>query len=509
MTIPTAASTESADIPATASSAGVTRDSHKTAEHRAPEHLDGPAAYTRALLQDFGGYLLSLGLFGLGGLLLLPMITARLPPDQIGLYALVDSATTQGLTLGLLGLKFSYLYFYANIPAAERPYLLGNTLLLSSAGSLVVGTLLAVLFGSATVMAQFDSAPLPMGWLLLPLMVTGAAQVVLLTELRAARHIKLSGVIAVSQLGLLLLGSYWLVVERDYGLPGLLGAQLIAQTLATLVAVVLLAPRLGFDIDVARSQRLLRYGLPMMGGLTLRYALDTLCRFLLAALVSIEAAGMFLVASRITLLFESLLATPFLMAFGGLVHHALRKADAAAIIGRISTLTLAIGAAFALLLLALREPLFVLLAHDPMPASGGIFVLLLLSRVVMTARSPLTAGMLRDGRTDWAFSNSLLSLLLFLLLIWPAATLFGATGTAFAILVANLAATLRLGIAGWRQCPQRLEPEAWAMAAILLLGAIASLILGDLPPAIWVILLAAMAWPGLRLLRHVRVTDRL
>ncbi|MEK9969479.1 MAG: oligosaccharide flippase family protein, partial [Ferrovibrio sp.] len=411
---------------------------------QAPERLEGPADFTQALLHDFGGYLLSLGLLGLGGLMLLPMITARLAPAELGLYSLVDTALTQGLTLGLLGLKFSYLYYYANVPADERPRLLGNTLILSAGGSLLVGTLIAMLFSSAPLMAKFDAGPLPMAWLIVPLLVTGALQVVLLTELRAARHVKLSGAFAVTQLALLLVSSYWLVVVGDYGLPGLLIAQMIAQGVTTLAAFAWLITRLAPDFDMARSKRLLRYGLPMMGGLTLRYALDTICRFLLAALVSIEAAGHFLVANRITMLFEALLANPFLMAFGGLVHHALRRQEAAAILSRISSVMLAAGACFALLLLALREPLFTLLAHDPMPASAAIFVLLLLSRLVMTVRSPLTAGMLQDGRTGWATSNSLLALLLFLAMVWPATNLMGAAGAAFALLAANVFAAARL-----------------------------------------------------------------
>src|SRR3546814_3070262 len=48
--------------------------------------------------------------------------------------------------------------------------------------------------------------------------------------------------------------------------------------------------RLHFRWQPAQIKALLRYGLPMMGSLMLRYSLDTLCRFLLAALVSIEAA---------------------------------------------------------------------------------------------------------------------------------------------------------------------------------------------------------------------------
>lgn len=507
MTFPTPASAIPRHLAADGCESAAAAPPDLGAQSDVPGGLAGPAGYTRALLHDFSGYFVSLGLLSLGNILLLPMITASLTPADLGLFSLVDTAMTQGLTLGLLGLKFSYLYYYAHTASGERPQLLGNTLILSGLGSLAVGSLLAGLFGSPAVMAQFDAAPLPMAWLLVPLLFTGAVQVVLMTELRAARHVKLAGVIAAAQLVLLLGCSYWMVVAQNHGLPGLLVAQLLAQGLAAAAALILLLPRLTFDFDIARSKRLLRYGLPMMGGLTLRYALDTICRFLLAVLVSIEAAGVFMVAARLTILFEGLLALPFLTAFGGLVHHALRQSDAGRIVGRISSLTLAAGAILTLVLLALREPLFSLLAHAPLDDAAGIFMLLLLSRLTMMVRSPLTAGMLRDGRTGWSFSNSLLGLVLFLLAVYPATRLAGATGMAAALLAANLLSTAVLVRAAWPHCRQELLTPALWLGGLVVLAAGATLLPGGLPALFWLALLAVASWLATRLARHVRVTS--
>src|SRR3546814_9313273 len=111
----------------------------------------------------------------------------------------------------------------------------------------------------------------------------------------------------------------------------------------------------------------------MMAGLTLRYSVDTLSRFLLAAFASIEAAGQFLIIARVATLFEALLTLPFFTAWGGLVHHALRRPDAAAIVGRVTSIALAAGALLLLAILAVQAPLFHLLAHDAMPQLAGAF----------------------------------------------------------------------------------------------------------------------------------------
>lgn len=475
----------------------------------APERLEGAAGFSRALLRDTGGYLMSLGLLSLGNILLLPLITAYLDPAELGLYSLVEAAQTQGLTISLLGTKFAYLYFYAQSDPVQRKRLLGNALLLAMVSGSVASGLLALLFGHAGAMARFDALPLPMAWLMIPLLLGGAVQTLLLTELRAGRHVGLAGVISVAQLILWLLLSAWLVAVEDAGLPGLLGAQAVAQGAACLVALTLIASRITLCWDKAQTLRMLRYGLPMMTGLLLRYSLDTILRFALAALVSIEAAGLFLVASRVAQLFESLLALPFLTAWGGLVHHLLRRPDAARIAGQISSLALAMAATLALLCILLQPELFALLAHDDLPAMAGVFALLMLSRALQLVKTPLTAGILVSGRTGWSVSNNMLALFVFLLAVFPLTRQAGLNGAAGALLLANLLTTATLIRAAWRDCPQQIAPPAIGLVALLLLVAGSALTVGPLPLPAGIVSLALAALLCWRLTRHLDVTNRL
>lgn len=473
------------------------------------ESLAGVPAFVAALRRDFTGYLFSLGLLQLGNLLVLPLITAHLTGADVGLYSLVEAALLQGMTFSLLGLKFAYLYYYAQMESGQRHRLLGTCLSLTVIASLVAGLLLAVPFGSTPIMGLFDSATLPHAWLLVPLLLTGAVQTVLITELRAARRVWLSGLIAAMQMAAYLLLAWLLIAGYQAGLPGLLSAQAVAQTLACLASFILLRRRIIVTLDIRQAGRLLRYGVPMMTGLTLRYSLDTLCRFLLAALVSIEAAGLFLIISAISVLFEAIIANPFYMAWGGLVHHALRRPEAGNILGRVTSIALAAGSMAFLLILACQPLLFALLAHDPMPEAAGAFALLLLSRLVMLVRSPLTGGLLRTGRTGWAVSNTLLALAIFGILIHPAATYAGLAGMAGALLLANVAASATLTVAAWRHCPQRLEPVALLLGLLAVAATILTLLQGGMPPWLWGILLPAALFLLFRMGRHIHVNDRL
>lgn len=475
----------------------------------AADRLETVADFTQATGRDFTGYLVSLGLLNLGSLFLLPLVTGYLGAGEIGLYSLVEVAQIQGITFSLLGLKFAYLYHYAHTPGDARPRLLGTTLLLTGGASMIAGLLLWAIFANPALMARFDARPLPHAWLLLPLLIFGAMQTVLLTELRANRQVWLSGFIAVSHLLLMLLLSIVLVAGYGAGIPGFLAAQSVASALSCGIAWSLINRRLVLLARPYRAGALLRYGIPMMTGLMLRYSLDTLCRFLLAALVSLEAAGQFMIVMRIVLLFEALLAIPFFTAWGGLVHHALQRPAAAVIIGRITALAMTAASLLVIVMLAIRPGLFRLLAHDAMPELAGLFALLLASRAIQLVKSPLTAGILVTGQTGWAVRNNVFALSVFTILAYPATELWAATGTALALLAANLAATLSLARAAFRHCRPAFELPAIALAVTAGAASAATVLYAsDLPAAFWLLFLGIglglAIWHG----RHLLVADR-
>jgi len=103
----------------------------------------------------------------------------------------------------------------------------------------------------------------------------------------------------------------------------------------------------------------------------------------------------------------------------------------------------------------------------------------------MLARSPLTGGLLRTGRTGWAVSNTLLALAIFCAAIYPAATFADLTGMAGALLVANLIASTTLAVVAWRHWPQRIEPAALALGGMAVAATILTLAQGGLPAWQW------------------------
>ncbi len=458
--------------------------------------LSTPGEYIRALRRDYGGYLISTGLLAMGNLALLPVITGYLTPAEIGLYSLVEAGTNLGVTLSLLGLKFAYLYHHAHTEAAERPHLLGTVVAISSASALLTGSLLGLLFGSHSLMALFDSTALPMPWLLPLLMLCGSWQTMLHTQRRAERRVALAGCIAILQLAVWLAASSYLVIALDAGLPGLFGGQIIGQCAACLLAF-LVRPMPRFAFDPTRIRALVRYGVPLMLGLLLRYSLDSMARFMLAAWAGIALAGDYLIAMRVATLFEGLLALPFFTAWGGLVHHALKQPRAGEILSRVSDAALAASTLLVLLSLCLQPWLFEWLARDPRPDLAALFGMILLSKAIFVVKSPLGGGLLRTGRTGWSVHNNLLALAVFLPLAWPMITYGGATGGAAAIVIATLIALLRQAAESQQHCRQ--QPHRAAILAALIGLALPFAMAAGLPaqPGAWAGLIVA----GIILLR--------
>lgn len=406
-----------------------------------------------------------MGVLGLGAVALLPVLTQGLSPAQLGALAIIEGLLVPASTLGMMGLKFAFLYRFARSEPGQRARLLGTCLGLGCLFSVCAGLLLqlaleicwhAGLFGAG---AERPIGPL---WLLPALVAAGTAQGVLMTELRARRSIRETAVVSYIQLALTVAVSGYLVAYRRAGLEGYFIGQLAGNLLAV-AWMSLRCWRVGSigQLEWTAGASLVRYGAPLAGALLIRYGIDTIARVLLATLVSVEAAGDWLVVSRIVGIFEALVGGPFMMAWGGLVHHAVQRPDAQAQISRVARATLAFGAAFAMALLLVHQPLLRILAGAMRPDLALLFAVLLLPKVIDAARGPWTAGIQLAGTTGWALRNNAVALMAFVV-VAPGMTVFaGPEGLAAAILLCTVLATVLL----YRQANRMLDIRLHRLAA--------------------------------------------
>jgi O-antigen/teichoic acid export membrane protein len=468
------------------------------------------AEVLRTLKKDTWGYAISLGPLGLGGLALLPLMTQLLTPAELGWLAVAEALLLPAGTLGMMGLKFAYLYRFAHITPRQQQALMATCLALGGLISLACGlTVAALTIHPALLEAMGWEGPVPLHhpWLLVLLVPTGTMQALLMTELRAQRALRGTAWVSYGQLAATLGATAGMTVGFGWGLDGFLGGQLVGQIWGLAQTALYLAarrraqregdegreeeegqaPSRSTQSDCAfwaEAPALLRYGWPLTAGLLVRYGMDSLSRVMLAGLASLQAAADWLVVSRLLSVFDVLVANPFFMAWGGLMHHVLRRPDAAQAIGSVSSWALVSSSMAAVLMMSAFLPLSQMMTGQARADLALLFVLLLWSKWLVLVKSPLCCGVQQSGQTDWALRNNALALLVFAPAGWLLMRLpppWGqAHGLAVAMLVATLIPTATLYSQSQRSVHQKLGALPWVAAASALV-ATAGLATLDIP----------------------------
>lgn len=442
-----------------------------------PSSAPPPSALLPEVRRDTGSYLLALAPLGFGQLATLPLLTRALSPQDLGVLALLEALMTPAVTLGMLGMKFAYLYEFPRADAARARSLLACALVVAAASSLAFG--LAAGVGVALLVDLPARTELWQAVLVTANVLTANLAAVLTTELRARRAIRETALISYVQVVASFTTCWWLVT----GLQGGINGFLLSQVLGNLAACGLARARLGrIDAHPAAddARAMVRYGWPLTLGLVVRYGMDSLSRLFLGLYVSLESAGDWLLASRVVVIFEILVAGPFFMAWGAHVHAALLRPDREAQLAGVTRWALRVVLASAFGLTLAHQALLWGLAGGARPDLAWLFGLLLLSKVIPTLKSPLCAGINHDGQTGWAWRNNLLALAVFAACAAPLGASLGGVGIALATVAASIVTTFPLYRASQRAVPQALGRATWVaglagLAGLPLAGYLAAL----------------------------------
>lgn len=268
----------------------------------------------RALFARLPPSLRATALYGLGiawsrgiGLLMVPVMTSHLSPDEFGrLELLASAAEICGLMLGA-GLVDT-LFRFANAPGAAgrraAAEVVGLSLVLALVGLAVFG-----LFGRDLAAAMPLLTPSIDLWLLGLQIVMDALIGVALGWLRmqglAGQHALAAGLRATAQA---LLVAFML--QLGQGVTGVVGGSALAATLAAFILLRRQAADTGLVVDPQVWGRLLAYSAPLVGSGLASFLLGSADRWLLAGSVAPEALGQYGLAVRFALI-VGMLMQPF------------------------------------------------------------------------------------------------------------------------------------------------------------------------------------------------------
>jgi O-antigen/teichoic acid export membrane protein len=191
---------------------------------------------------------------------------------------------------------------------------------------------------------------------------------------------------------LVVAGNIYLVAVRDWGLRGMLLANLTAYGLLAAVLWLLAMPTLRFNLEWWRLAPLFAFGLPMLPALLGRRVLDAADRYMIPWYHGLDALGVYVMGAKVAAILEGLLLVPFLYAWQPFFYSLSDDDQAPRVFARVTqVVALLLGFLF-LSIQAARDPILDLLGRGKFAGAGGVVTVLLLAVVCNGLQYCVSAG---------------------------------------------------------------------------------------------------------------------
>ena len=425
----------------------------------------------RSLLRHGGIYLIGNVLNRVGAFLLLPLYTRHLAVAEYGVLEILYSTVAVISVVLAAGLSHTTLRFYFDFKEQADRHAVVTTNFVTIMAFGIIGALAVHIFREPLSVLLFDSVQYGQALdICLAIMVLDMSVEVGFAFLRAREKSVLYVWLSFARLLVQLCLSIYLVAGRDMGITGVLTANLVSVLLAWIVVAGYIIGQCGLTFRTNMVAAMLRYSLPMAGGAVLGAVSFNADRFLLKELISLEAVGLYALATKFAMLLTFLVSEPFYRAYGPFRFSILHKPNAAQL--QVTVLHyIVVGACTVGLGIALFMP-EVLFRMTPYAYHSAYLYtpILLAAAVVTTASYCFETGILAKKKTKYllyiAFANLLTKVMLNLALI-PVLGIFGAAIAycATSVLQAYLV----------NRYSQRLLPVAYQYGAMWRVGVIATL----------------------------------
>jgi len=403
-------------------------------------------------------------------LLLVPVLTRVLLPQQYGVAELVISYSASALLVLVFGMDGALArFFYEQDGRDSRVRMVSSSFLFRLVGGGAVALALAafaeplaarVLGGS--VYAKY----LRLGAAALPFTLLGLfANDVLRVTFQPWKFIALNVTQTLLVGGLTL----WFVLGRDLGVAGVLYGKLFGDAAAAALGVLLCRHNLRPAFDGALLRRMLAYGLPLVP-VSVSYAVIGFAdREALQRTASLDAVGIYGVAMKFFAV-VSMGLSAFQLAFGPFAYAKANEPDAPKLFARVLALYVALASAGALAVGLFAPPIVSVLATRDYAAAAGPALWLGFAAVAQGAysvaalginlslKTPLLAGVAGVAAIVAVVANQLL------------VPRLGAEGAAIATFVAHVVSTVLVYVVAQRVRPM---PYRGAKLAVLFAAAVA------------------------------------
>lgn len=405
-------------------------------------------------------------------LLLVPVLTRALLPQQYGVAELVISYSASALLVLVFGMDSALArFFYGQDGRESRVRMVSSSFLfrLATGGAVALALaafaepLAARLMGGA-VYAKY----LRLGAAALPFTLFALfANDVLRVTFQPWKFIALNVTQTLIVGGLTL----WFVLGRDLGVAGVLWGKLFGDAAAAALGLVLCRHSLRPAFDGALLRRMLGYGLPLVP-VAISYAvIGFVDREALQRTASLDAVGVYGVAMK----FFALIAmgiSAFQLAFGPFAYAKAHEPDSPKLFARVLALYVSLASALALAVGLFAPPLVSLIATKDYAGAAAPALWLAFAAVAQGAYSVAGLGISLSLRTHLLVGVAAAAALVAVVANQFLVPALGAEGAAIATFLAHVTSTVLVYLVAQRvrPMPYRGLRLAALFAAALVLG---------------------------------------
>jgi len=432
-----------------------------------------------------------------GAFLLLPIYTNFLSPAEYGVLELFYAVAMVFSGVLSVGLSHATLRFYFDYDDEGSRQALVSTNLLASLALGALGAVPIAFWHVDVARMLFPNADYSHGVLIiLTTLVFGLSSEICQAYVRARENSLFFVGVSAAQLVVQVAANSMLVVVFHAGVEGVLLGNLCAAAAGWAMLFFFTTRHCGFAFHLDKLLPVLRYSFPFLLTTIVGIVSANVDRFLINSMLTLQALGIYALATKFANLLSELIGEPFSRAYGAYRFSIMDSTDAAAIQARLVRYLLAGASILGLAILLFTHDLLVLMSHRDFWRAADILPLLVLAAIINLVCYPLQSGILFKKRTDEIFYIGVANALLRAVGGFALISQFGLLGACAGVL---LAATVNLVLTD--RVAQRFFPvhyEHRRLAGIVLLAVIfylVSLALAHIP---WPVAIVAksLLWLG-------------
>jgi O-antigen/teichoic acid export membrane protein len=296
-----------------------------------------------ALLETIKGVAKDTAIYGLGGVaarfasfFLIPLYTRFLSPAEFGILSIILVLPALLSEIANAGIIQGFYRLFFDIPEGRETTIDTATWfsLIAAAAFLILVLPTAPLIAKALLGNSSFASLFRLSAVVICL---GNLTRLGLALLRVERRVKLFTLINVMRICASLGVTIYLVGSAGRGISGVLLGQIAAEFLALIVLIGILANRIRMMWSSSRLREMLKYSLPLLPAGVAAWATLSLPVVLVGRLASMDEAGLYGLASRLTWMISVLIVTPFLMGWDPIAFALAKSGDPRPIYARMFT----------------------------------------------------------------------------------------------------------------------------------------------------------------------------